>query len=93
MEVLQPAERENGDVTSFLRANSEWIYGQLSRAARLNGVRKPEGHQAGELLYRGVSTPVRVEKDDRRRSVNSVVFENGCIRVTCGRRTTAIANA
>jgi hypothetical protein len=34
-----------------------------------------------------ISTPVRVEMDDRRSGVNCVVFENGCIHITCGRRT------
>jgi predicted metal-dependent hydrolase len=87
VEVLQPAEREDGDVTTFLRAHGEWISGQLSRVARLNGVRKLECRHAGELLYRGVPTPVRVEMDDRRSGVNCVVFENGCISITCGRRT------
>jgi predicted metal-dependent hydrolase len=87
MEVLQPAEREDGDVTAFLRANDEWISAQLSRAARLNGVRKPERRHVGELLYRGVPTPVRVESDDRRRGVNCVVFENDCIHIKCGHRT------
>ncbi len=87
MEVLQPAEREDGDVTAFLRANSEWISGQLSRAARLNGVRKPERRHTGEFLYRGVPTPVAVETDDRRRGVNCVVFENGGIHLMCGNRT------
>ena len=87
VEVLQPAKREDGDVTAFLRANGEWISGQLSRVARLNGVRKPERRHAGQLLYRGVPTPVQVETDDRRRGVNCVLFENGCIRLTCGPRT------
>jgi predicted metal-dependent hydrolase len=87
VEVLQPAEREDGDVTAFLRANDEWISAQLSRVARLNGVRKPDCRHAGELLYRGVLTSVRVKTDDRRRGGNCAAFEKGCIYTTCGRRT------
>jgi predicted metal-dependent hydrolase len=87
VEVLQPAEREDGDVTAFLRANGEWICGQLLRVAGLNGVRKPERPRTGEFLYRGVPTPIAVETDDRRRGVNCVLFENGGIHLLCGRRT------
>jgi predicted metal-dependent hydrolase len=87
VEVLQPAEREDGDVTAFLRANDGWISAQLSRVARLSGVRKPDCRHAGELLYRGVLTSVRVKTDDRRRGGNCVAFENGCIYITSDRRT------
>ena len=87
VEVLQPAARANGDVSAFLHANEGWISGQLARVASFRGVRKAERHRAGDMLFRGEQTRVRVERDPRRRAANRVFFERGTIRILSGSKT------
>lgn len=66
VEVVQPAARNHGDVFAFLGRNEGWILDQLQRAERLRGVRRPAQYRAGEILFRGEPTQVRVEMTETR---------------------------
>ena len=61
VEVVQPAAASDRDVAAFLRRNENWLLAQLDRVAKLGALRRPIRRRAGELLYRGELTPVRVE--------------------------------
>ena len=62
VEVVQPADRDGAHVAAFLGRNEAWILDQLKRVARLHGVRRrPALRPAGQILFRGEPTKVRVE--------------------------------
>jgi predicted metal-dependent hydrolase len=79
IEVIQPQARKSEEVMSFLRANEAWITSQLTRVERFRSVRKPQRNRAGEILFRGELTPLRLENRAHWRGANRIVFEDGCI--------------
>jgi predicted metal-dependent hydrolase len=85
VEVVQPEARDVGEIEAFLVAHGEWIIGQLERIERFRSVRKPQRIGVGELLYRGMPTPVCVEDIVRRQGTNKIVFEQGCLVIIRGR--------
>ena len=86
---MQPAERNGEDVSAFLDRNGAWILDQLKRAERLRGVRRPIQRRAGEILFRGAPTQVRIEATESRVHGNSVTHADGkiVIRKGSGSRT------
>lgn len=84
VEVVQPAERKSEDVSAFLDQNASWIIEQLRRVEGLRGVRRPEQRMAGEILFRGEPTRVRIETTRTRAHGNTVVFVDGEIVVRRG---------
>jgi len=84
VEVVQPVARQAEEVDAFLRANGSWILDQLRRAERLRAIRPRQRPKAGEFLFRGQPTPVRVESEQTRRGPNRVVQRNGQIIVRQG---------
>ena len=62
VEVVQPAARNGEDVSAFLDSNERWILDQLQRVERLRSVRRPQQHRAGEILFRGEPTQLRIER-------------------------------
>src|SRR5437867_8885817 len=62
VEVVQPAARNSEDVAAFLDRNEAWILDQLERTERLRGVRRPAQRRAGEILFRGEPTRLRIER-------------------------------
>ena len=87
VEVVQPAGASDGDVSALLRRNESWVLAQLDRVASLRGVRRPVRRQSGEILYRGESTPVRVEFVDTKARGNRVAWNEGEIVVRRGPET------
>jgi predicted metal-dependent hydrolase len=87
VEVVQPETREIGDIEAFLLENSQWIIGQLERTERFRSIRRPQRSGAGEILYRGTPTPIRVEDIAQRQGANRIVFEHGCLVILRGRRS------
>src|SRR5262245_10152096 len=61
VEVVQPSTRDGEDASEFLAANRTWLLDQLERAERLRGVYRTTRRRAGEFLFRGEPTPVRIE--------------------------------
>lgn len=84
LEVVQPAARQGEDVGAFLHSNGPWILDQLRRVERLRAIRQRQRLKAGEFLFRGQPTPVRVESEQARRGSNKVVHEDGQIIVRRG---------
>lgn len=84
VEVVQPEARKSEEITAFLQANETWIIGQLARVERFRSVRRPQRNRAGEILFRGKPTPVRVENRAHWRGANRVVFEQECLIVIKG---------
>jgi predicted metal-dependent hydrolase len=87
VEVVQPATRRAGEVEAFLRANDQWIVAQLERVERLYPVRRPHGNEGGEILYRGVSTPVQVVDHAHRQGPAQVVFAQDRLTIIRGRES------
>ena len=87
VEVVQPAGASDGDVSAFLRRNESWVLAQLDRVASLRALRRPVRRQSGEILYRGESTPVRVECIDTKARGNRVEWSDGEIVVRRGAET------
>ncbi len=84
VEVVQPAERKSADVSAFLDRNEAWILDQLQRVERLRSVRRPEQRRAGEILFRGEPTRVRVATMETGARGNLVNLTNDAIVVRRG---------
>ena len=80
IEVVQPIDRTDADVMSFLNCNGAWILDQLQRVERLRSIRMPE-RQLGEIIFRGERTSVRIEEMRTRRRENRVTLVDGEIVV------------
>jgi len=79
IEVVQPAERNDEDVSAFVDHNGAWILDQLERVERLRDVWRPETQQIHEVLFRGEPTKVRVETTETRARGNRIELTNGTI--------------
>src|SRR5438034_6415669 len=62
IEVVKPPQRQQHEVTSFMRTNERWILDQLTRVERLGSIRRRK-HRGDntEILFRGRRTKVRIE--------------------------------
>ncbi len=87
VEVVQPATQKASEVEAFLRANDAWIIAQLERVERLYPVRRPQASAGGEILYRGVPTPVQVTDHAHRASPAKVVFEQNRLQIIRSRES------
>lgn len=84
VEVVRPSGRSASEVKAFLAERAPWVLDQMQRAERLRGVRRPEQRMAGQILFRGVPTRIRVEAVKSRARCNSVSLHDGEIIVRCG---------
>ena len=89
VEVVQPAARSCEDVSDFLERNEGWIVDQLHRVKRLRGVRRPTQRRAGEILFRGEPTQVRVETTQARGKVVDFIAGEIVVRRRSGSQTPA----
>lgn len=80
VEVVQPVNRTDIDVSSFLDQNEEWILDQLERVERLRKIRVADRRQGG-ILFRGKSTRIRIEETTARSRGNLVRLVKGEIVV------------
>jgi predicted metal-dependent hydrolase len=80
---VQPISRNGEDVPEFLAANGRWVVEQIERADRLRRVRRA-ARAAGEILFRGAPTRVRIETTASRAAGNSVRLVDGEIVVSRG---------
>lgn len=93
VEVVRPASRNEEDVTKFLRANSQWIAGQIERVNGLPCIRKAQQQKRDEILFLGESTRVCVEADPKWHGPNRVSFGSDGILVVRGRSSTPLARS
>jgi transposase len=77
---VQPIDRTDADVISFLNCNGAWILDQLNRVERLRFIRVPE-RQLSEILFRGERTSDRIEETRTRLRENRVAVVDGEIVV------------
>lgn len=87
VEVVKPAAASDGDVSAFLRRNESWVLAQINRVANLRAVRQPPRRKAGEIMYRGDLTRVRVEIVDTKARGNHVAWNDGEIVIRRGPET------
>ena len=87
VEVVRPVSANDEDVSAFLRRNESWLLAQLDRVASFGALRRPVRRQSGDILYRGESTPVRVEFVDTNARGNRVAWREGEIVVRRGPET------
>ncbi len=87
VEVVQPAAQRLGAVEAFLRANDQWIIAQLERIERLYPVRRPQINEGGEILYRGIPTPVQIMDHVHRQGPAKVIFEQDRLIIVRGRES------
>jgi predicted metal-dependent hydrolase len=80
VEVVQPVNRTDEDVSAFLDQNEEWILDQLQRIDRLLKIRVTDRRQ-GEILFRGERTRIRIEGTAARSRGNLVRLVDGEIVV------------
>jgi len=86
VEVVQPVGRCGDDVLSFLDRNEQWILNQLKRVDRLRKIRLTE-RRAGDILFRGEPTRVRIKETASRSRGNLVSLVDGEIVVRRGPRS------
>lgn len=84
VELVKPVERNNDDVAAFINRNEVWILDQLQRAERLRNVRRPQQCRAGEILFRGEATRLRIETTSTRERGNAISLANGEIVIRRG---------
>jgi hypothetical protein len=84
VEVVQPSTRDVEELSEFLATHGSWILDQLARVERLRSVRRTVLRSAGEMLYRGEPTRVRIETTPSRAPGNLVRLIEGDIVVSCG---------
>ena len=87
VEVIQPVDVSDEDVSTFLRQNETWVLAQLDRVISLRALTQPATRQLGEILYRGEHTPVRIEFVDTKARGNLVRWCDGHIFVRRGAET------
>ena len=84
VDVVHPVARSGEEVPAFLAANERWLIDQLDRTGRLRRLRRPERRAAGEILFRGEPTRVRMETTTSRAAGNVVRFLDGEFVVSRG---------
>jgi predicted metal-dependent hydrolase len=84
VEVVQPFARNGEDVSAFLNRNEAWILDQLHRVERLRGLRRPALRRAGEILFHGKPTKVRIQRTQTRARGNRTDLIGGDIVVRRG---------
>ena len=87
VEIIQPVGTIEAEALRFLRRNESWVLAQLDRVSRMGALRRPRRHQACEILYRGESTPVRLEFDNTKARGNRVRWCDGEIIIRRGVET------
>lgn len=72
LEVVLPRDRKANEIEPFLSANKDWVLEQLTRIRHYSRIRKNQTTQAGQMLFQGQSTPIRVEHARRSRGANKI---------------------
>ena len=86
VEVLHPITRPRDEIESFLQANGAWLLAQVDRLSRLAAVRRVTPMPVGEILVRGIPTPVEVESLPRRARSNQVRWNEQGLVIVRGRQ-------
>ncbi len=88
VEIVQPSSREIEDVEAFMQAHGDWVLDQLDRTDRLRHVRRVNQERVGEILVRGIPTPIEVDETPRWRGSNRVLLRPGGLVIARGQGAT-----
>ncbi len=86
LEIVVPEGRQADEGLKFLQENQRWAAAQLERSKRLQAIHRLVKRPAGEILYRGESTPIKVLRADAWQGSSRIKLENGEITIRCGNR-------
>jgi predicted metal-dependent hydrolase len=81
IEVVRPRLRSQKEAEAFLRRHEEWLGDQMARIERLRVVRRPSLERKGEMLFRGVATPVRLVNHAGMKGANRIEWDGTTIAV------------
>jgi predicted metal-dependent hydrolase len=84
VDVIRPDGHDASNAEEFLLENGPWVLAQLDRVGRLQAARRLRRMNAGEILFRGVPTPVCVEETSSLRRSNRVEWTDGMLTVVTG---------
>jgi predicted metal-dependent hydrolase len=93
VEVVQPADRSDEDVSAFIEQHEFWVADQVRRAERYRTARRPERIEPGEILLCGVPTLVRAERYPDRGGPNRVLLGSDGLVVIHGTSSTPPARS
>jgi len=80
VEVIQPVGIGEQETSTFLRRNEKWVLAQLERVSSIRALRRPTRRKPGVILYRGESTPVRLEIANTKRVSKKVPIGEAVFR-------------
>lgn len=84
VQVVLPKSREEEEAQRFLVEHETWVAGQLDRAKRLSGVRRPEKSARGQVLLRGEALPITVIRNGSCQGPNRVTRSDTMLAITYG---------
>lgn len=82
--VTQPAHGSSESSATFLAENLAWVQEQLARVERMGSARRALESKPGQIMIRGVGTPVAVVKVPESRAVPRVTLRDGVLQVVVG---------
>lgn len=88
IEVIEPKGAGSQDAQQFILTHTDWVLAQLDRLERLRDVCKIPEADAGEILMRGVATPVSVDATTRWKGGHRVLDTGGRLVIRRGRAAT-----
>lgn len=81
VQVVLPADADEGRARSFLRDNSDWVIDQLAFIERMGALRTKTKRSRRAILFRGNDTPVEIIEEDCERRFGLVDAANSELRI------------
>ena len=75
VEVIRPEARDEVEVSDFLKTNAAWVVSQLERVEGLRSIWKVHRAETGQILFRGESTVISIEKEIERTGPNRILHD------------------
>ena len=85
IEIIEPNGATPKEIQEFIQNHADWVLAQLDRIERLRVMRKVREEAAGEILLRGLATPVSVDATPRWKGGNRVLDTGGRLVIARGR--------
>jgi len=79
VDVISPKDKSRAEVEAFVARHETWIANQLKRVASLRGIRRPQHHDMGQILFRGTPTTVSIEMNARENARSRVIQNDACL--------------
>ncbi len=88
IEVVERNGAGPDEAREFIEAHADWVLAEVDRIERLRGLRKVREVATGEILLRGVATPVSIDASPRWKGNNRVLDTGGRLVIGRGRAAT-----